>query len=206
MDEIVAAAARVFRAQGYAQTTLEDVAREVGINRATLYYYVADKGELLVEVVREPVARLTGHLREISELDIDPREKLVLAVRSHVRAFADTYPHLFVFLAENLHLHPARHHGEILKDAQDYGDLLTGIIEEGIAGGQFRADVDARLSMLAVIGMCNWTHRWYREDGANPLESIGEAFIELFLQGIIAPDAAGRSSRKPSKNGRSARV
>jgi AcrR family transcriptional regulator len=192
MDEIVAAAARVFRAQGYADATLEDVAREVGINRATLYYYVADKGELLVEVVREPVARLTRELGEVSELDADPSEKLVLALRNHVRAFGDNYPHLFVFLAENLHMHPARNR-EILADAQRYGDLLTGIIEEGIDVGQFRADIDPRLSMLAVIGMCNWTHRWYREDGPNALEDIGEGFVELFLRGIVAP-GAGRAT------------
>src|SRR5690606_1499931 len=62
--EIVQGAGKVFRRLGYSQSTLEDVAAEVGINRATLYYYVGTKEELLVALLQQPMEALRTRLEE----------------------------------------------------------------------------------------------------------------------------------------------
>lgn len=192
---ILIGAARAFRRLGYANATLEDVAREVGIDRSTLYYYVATKAELLVAVLEEPIRRMTRDLKAICELDLSPTGKLQAAILQHMKALADNYPELFVFLAENLHLLPIGEEHGIGENAQEYGVLMRGIIEDGIAAGEFREDLDAQLTMLGIIGMCNWSHRWYRPDGRLSLSEIGRRFADLAMQGILR-----RPQRKKLRN------
>ena len=183
-EEILAAGSAVFRRLGYAQATVADVALELGINRATLYYYVADKAELLVRILEDPVQEMTRTLHEIRDEDVAPEQKLRRAVAAHMRALELNYPELFVFFAENLHMLPVRSDGDIRKNAEGYGDLLASIIADGMQRGAFRSDLDPRLMMLAVVGMMNWSHRWYEPGSAHSLSEIGEQFAELVLGGL----------------------
>ena len=183
-EEILAAGATVFRRLGYAQATVADVALELGINRATLYYYVSDKAELLVRILEAPVQEMTRTLREIRDEDVAPEQKLRRAVAAHMHALEANYPTLFVFFAENLHMLPMRSDADIHKNAEGYGDLLTSIIADGMQRGAFRSDLDPRLMMLAVVGMMNWSHRWYEPGSAHSLSEIGDQFAELVLDGL----------------------
>lgn len=186
---ILEAGSRVFRKLGYAHATLEDVAREVGINRATLYYYVADKEELLIAILDEPVHRMTSDLREISALPLAPADRLRRAVNAHMRALEENYPELFVFLAENLHVLTIGSDRDIQKNAHEYGVLMTALIEDGIAAGELRNDIDPRLATLGLIGMLNWSHRWYTPNGEKTLPEIGEQFAAVFLDGLRSSPA-----------------
>src|SRR5260370_42620783 len=56
-DEIIKAAAHVFRDRGFEATTLRDVAEATDTDRATLYYYVGSKEELLQEIVRQALGQ-----------------------------------------------------------------------------------------------------------------------------------------------------
>jgi AcrR family transcriptional regulator len=181
---IMEAGSEVFRRLGYAQATLEDVAKEVGINRATLYYYVADKEELLIAILDEPIHRMTSDLRDIAALPVSPTERLRKAVIHHMHTLEDNYPELFVFLAENLHVLTVGSDRDIQANAHAYGEVMVGLLEEGIAAGEFRSDLDPRIVMLGIIGMLNWSHRWYTPDGKRTLPEIGEEFASLLLGGL----------------------
>ncbi|MEX0666387.1 MAG: TetR/AcrR family transcriptional regulator [Acidimicrobiia bacterium] len=181
---IMEAGSEVFRRLGYAHATLEDVAREVGINRATLYYYVADKEELLIAILDEPIHRMTTDLREIAALPLSPTDRLRKAVIHHMQTLEDNYPELFVFLAENLHVLTVGSDRDIQQNAHAYGEVMVGLLEEGIAAGEFRGDLDPRLVMLGIIGMLNWSHRWYTPDGKRTLPEIGEEFATMLLAGL----------------------
>src|SRR5690606_10117945 len=87
--EIVQGAGKVFRRLGYSQSTLEDVAAEVGINRATLYYYVGTKEELLVALLQQPMEALRTRLEEVADRDISATERLAAALREYVRTMEE---------------------------------------------------------------------------------------------------------------------
>src|SRR5437588_652139 len=71
----------------------------------------------------------------------------------------------------------------------------TATLEEGIETGEFRADLDAQLTMRGIIGMCNWTHRWWKPSTGRSLPEIGDYFTALVLDGVTAPAASSRSRR-----------
>jgi AcrR family transcriptional regulator len=182
---ITAAASAVFRRLGYQRATLEDVAQEVGINRATLYYYVADKAELLIAILDEPVHKMTRDLRDIAAGDASAEQKLRLAIERHMQALDENYPELFVFLAENMHLLTIGRDRDIQRNAREYGTLMTSIVVEGVENREFRDDLDPRLVMLGIVGMMNWSHRWYNPAGRHSLDTIAKQFEEMVLDGLL---------------------
>jgi AcrR family transcriptional regulator len=181
---VLTAASHVFADVGYEKATLEDVAREVGINRATLYYYVGTKEELLVALLSEPIATVTSRLEEDAARDAPADEKLAAALRGYVKTL-DEHPELFIFLSENVHTAMTGPDAEeLVSEADRYGRILTDVIRDGQKAGVFREDVDPQTSVLAILGMFNWMHRWYRPDGRRSLIDIGEDLIRLSLAAL----------------------
>lgn len=180
---ILKGAAEVFRREGFARARLEDVAVEVGINRASLYYYVGTKEELLVALIEHPAYEMTRHCREALESDAPPEQKLRRALDSYISDLAD-YPELFLLFGESQHIATIPEAQGIVTNADAYGKTLLAIIEEGVAGGVFRSDLDPRLAMLGILGMHNWIHRWYVPGGRNSLSEIGDAFAAMVLSGL----------------------
>lgn len=181
--EILRAGARVFRERGYADTTLRDVADAVGISRSTLYYYIGTKEDLLAEILEDPLIEMTRGIRALADLDVPASERLRRAILLQMETFAEYFPEMFVFLAERLHV--GRRTDRIRSNAREYGEALASIIDAGQRAGEFRQDVDPRVAMLGILGMSNWTHRWFRSGGRLTLPQIGEQFAGLALQGLL---------------------
>jgi TetR/AcrR family transcriptional regulator, cholesterol catabolism regulator len=180
---ILKGAAEVFRREGFARARLEDVAVEVGINRASLYYYVGTKEELLVALIEQPAYMMTRRCREALESDAPADEKLRRALRAYIDDLAN-YPEVFLLFSESQYLAAIPEAKDIVANADAYGKTLLAIVEEGVASGVFRNDLDPRLVMLGILGMHNWIHRWYVPGGRNTLAEIGDAFAAMTLAGL----------------------
>lgn len=184
-NEILEGTARVFRSVGYTQATLGDVAEEVGIDRASLYYYVSNKQELLVELLAGPIMNFEQRCLAIYEQDLPPTEKVRLAMVSHMEVLERLYPESFIFIAERLDTIGPEVEA-IERSSRTYHLVLTNMIRDGQATGEFRSDIDPVLAMHALIGMCNWVHRWYRAEGRLSLPDIGAGFASILIDGLRA--------------------
>jgi TetR/AcrR family transcriptional regulator, cholesterol catabolism regulator len=186
-QDVLAAAAEVFRRLGYSQARLEDVAQEVGISRATLYYYVGTKEELLVALLEDPIAAVTASLKKVAAEEIPAEEKLVASLREYLHLLEE-HPTLFIFLSENIHkVMSGPEAEEIRANADSYGRVLTKIVSEGMKSGEFRDDIRPQVAVLGIIGMFNWMHRWYVPSGKESLSAIGEDFVTMSLAALQPP-------------------
>lgn len=185
--QIQAGATEVFRRLGYANSTLEDVAAQVGVRRATLYYYVATKEELLVSLLSGPIRDLRANLETIATRDVPAREKLTTALVEYTRVLG-THPELTIFNQENVHKvmsGPAA--DELIDNADRYGNVLTEVVRHGVAAGELRADVDPRVAVMGLLGMFNWMHRWFDPAGRLTLDEVAAGFITMALDGLAVP-------------------
>lgn len=187
-EEVLAGAGRVFGRLGYGQSTLEDVAAEVGISRATLYYYVGTKEELLVGLLHNPIETMRIRLEEVAAQPDSAPERLASALREYVRTMAEL-PELFIFLSENVHQVMTGPEADHIRDNADrYGRSLATVIQTGAKAGEFRTDIDPSTAVLGIIGMFNWMHRWYNPNGDRSLADFGEVFIEMALSSLAPKD------------------
>src|SRR5258708_39611620 len=100
LDDIVSAAAKVFRTKGYHAATVRDIADEVGILRGSLYHHFDSKEELLYLVVKEPIAQMFRTIAEIAAAEAAAAEKLRRDTPAHLEPFDQHYPHPFCYLAQ----------------------------------------------------------------------------------------------------------
>ena len=197
LDEIIAAAARVFRTKGYHAATVQDIADEVGILKGSLYHHLASKEDLLYLIVKEPIARMYQTMGEIVATDLPAPEKLRRAILAHVEAFDQHYPHLFVYLREREEM--KRRFRELIKlSPKQYERFWQQILREGIKSGEFRADLDVQVVSYGLLGMLNWLYQWYRPQGRLSVREVAEQFTAIALSGLAAP----ASKRRPARSRR----
>ena len=191
LDEIVAAAAKVFRTKGYHAATVQDIAEEVGILKGSLYHHCAGKEELLYLVVKEPIARLYATVDTIVAAELPAAEKLRRATVAHLEAFDRHHPHLFVYLRETANLAPRFRVSAQLSPKQ-YERFWQQILREGMKSGEFRADLDVQVVSYGLLGMLNWAYKWYEPGGRLGVQEVAAQFAALALGGLAARASATR--------------
>ncbi len=203
-EEILRAALRAFRRRGYHATTLEDIARRIGVRKTALYHYFPDKEEILFQCHRESLGELDRIVTEARKLRT-PRERLRHIIREHVRVMTDTLegsPLAFEVTALS-----ARRRSEIIAARDRYESEVRRVLERGVRQKVFRP-VDAKVATFAILGAINWIARWYRPEGALDAEALGDQFAEHLLDGLgaaaVGPRraAASRGARVSSGGGR----
>jgi len=195
LDDIVAAAARVFRTKGYHAATVRDIAEEVGILKGSLYHHFESKEALLYLVVKEPIAQMYRTIAEIAESDLPASEKLRRAILAHLEAFDRHYPHLFVYLREREAV-KRRFREMIGFSPKDYERCWQQILREGVEHGEFRADLDIKVTSCGLLGMLNWAYKWYEPQGRLNVREVAAQFTALALRGLAAGKPAASCPRR----------
>lgn len=184
-DEILDAAARVFRRRGYRASTVEDIATELGILKGSLYHYINSKQELLYEVVVGPLRLANTKLCAVLDGGGSVEFRLREACRAHMEVIRDDFPRLTIALTERLEL-PEEQISELRELMRRYEQQWEDMVQEGIRAGIVRPGLNVRLTTLAFLGMLNWASQWYRREGAESAEEIGAIFADIGLRGILA--------------------
>jgi hemerythrin len=122
---------------------------------------------------------------EILGMDLPPEEKLRLFVRNHIKnIIIKSLPMFSVFFSEENQLQE-KDYQKIRKEKRKYNRILEEIIEEGVSKGVFKK-VDAKLQSYAILGMCNWIYKWYKEGQTEyTSDQISDHFISLLEKGIL---------------------
>jgi TetR/AcrR family transcriptional regulator, cholesterol catabolism regulator len=173
--EVVRAAARLFSERGYHGTSMQHLGDALGLLRGSLYAHIGSKEELLFEVVDEGAERFLARGAEAVALKASAAERLEALLVGHVETAAVHLEAATVFLNEWRYLSDDLR--AIIQAKRDrYEAMVTEIVEDGIASGEFRADADARLAVLLVLSAANWTYEWYRPGGRLTPREVGGRF------------------------------
>jgi AcrR family transcriptional regulator len=186
-NELLEHSARLFAEQGFANTSLQDIANAMGISRPALYHYVSNKEELLAALVRDVLERVVEILERVSgraDLTADARVETALreiAVTnarntSRFRLLDRSEPDLPAEIAE---MHRQARHRVL--------ELLTGLIEDAVAAGVFRP-LPARTAALGMLGMVNWVAWWYRAETDGDADAIADVLIDVAMTGVRRTD------------------
>jgi AcrR family transcriptional regulator len=182
-QEIIAAAASLFKKKGYRATTLEDIAAAVGMLKGSLYYYIRSKEELLYLVVRDPIRQAYHKLEEIVNSAAPVTDKITQAIANHIAVFDQHYPHIAVYL-HDFHNMMEKLQDNSTEAPKEYQQLLAQLLQQGVDNGELRSDLDVAVAGYAILGMCNWMYRWYKPGGHMSAEAVANVFTKLVLEGL----------------------
>lgn len=192
--EIIEAAAMVFAERGFHGATTQDIADVLGIRQASLYYYFSSKEAALELVCLRGVEGFFETGKTIAARPESAQKRLSLLISSHLSPMLDRGNFVKVFLNERQHL-PAESRRRIGRWSRGLERIFEQVIEEGVAAGEFRAGLDARLVTLAVLGMCNAASSWYLKENKG-VPAIAAEFSNLVIDGLAIRPAKRRPKRR----------
>lgn len=184
-DQLLATATRLFNEKGYHNTSMQDLADALGLQKGSLYYYIDSKEELLRRLLERATSFLAVQIDDIYVADLSPAEKLRRALVNHAVTMMEHQDLVAVYLYEYRNLPPGRLE-EALAVRKHYERTLTQIVEEGIAAGDLRP-VNVEMAVSGLLGMVNWTHEWFSPEGQFSSREIAETLADLALHGLVAP-------------------
>jgi AcrR family transcriptional regulator len=194
-DRILDAAAEAFMASGFANATIDDIARDVGATKGLVYYHFRSKFDIFLAVYEEAMHRVRKRVEPHATGAGTGRDRLVAMSTAHV-----------VNLMEDLAYHHVVHQavrGEMsiaLKPRQrdallalnqlrrDYEQMFRRVVEGGIADGSLR-EVDGSLATRTLLSNLNAVDTWYRRVEGQPAtetHALAVQVVDLLIGGLGA--------------------
>ncbi len=182
--EIDEVASELFHANGYAATSVRDIARALDIQGASLYAHVASKEDLLWSIV-DRAATTFEQAADAAVADgaaTDPVDRLAALVEAHVEVVTADPERSSVFVTEWRHLSGERRETiSVRRDA--YEARFRTTIEDGVAVGAFHA-TDPAVATTFVLTALNGIATWYRPDGRLTADRIADHYVDLALRAL----------------------
>jgi AcrR family transcriptional regulator len=184
--DILEAAAGLFRAQGYNETSLGDIASHVGIGRTTLYEYFSDKEGILVCLVQQELPGLMADLVADLPGDGSCRERLGVLIERGLEFVADD-SRLGSMLMRELPNISKEAQREVRKAHFGLADAVVGVCREGVASGEFR-QMDPMVAGQLVYGlMMSASSGLMRSPGARDrARQVSDTMRSIVFEGLVS--------------------
>ncbi|HMN80250.1 MAG TPA: TetR/AcrR family transcriptional regulator [Burkholderiaceae bacterium] len=179
--EILRAAARLFATYGYEPTSLDMIADQLGMHKATLYHYINSKEEVLYQCL----VRSFEDLDEVIEATQDRKVPVVERLRRFALSLARAQNNEFGRCLALVGSRPlASMSSRSIRDFQRRLDgTVRALVEEGVATGVLKQHEPGLVSAI-LFGSLNWVPHWFRRDGRLSLEEVVDAFLDMLIDGL----------------------
>jgi AcrR family transcriptional regulator len=178
LGTIVDMASELFNRQGYYATSLSDVADQLKITKAALYYYVKNKEDLIYRCALRALEQLKAALASAEAEGRTGLQKIEILFREILEQQRGP----IVVMSELASLMP-NHKGEIARHQKELEDTIHRLVCEGIGDGTI-ADRDPKLLTHWILGALNWAPKWYPTDTKASAEGMSPLFVEVIVNGL----------------------
>jgi AcrR family transcriptional regulator len=183
-DEILSAAAQIFREKGFHAASMSDIAQTVNLQKASLYHHISSKQEILLALLDRGIDLLIDQVGQVGKSDASPELKIAQAIKIYLQILTDHRDLASVLLFEHRSLEPDFQKRHIPR-RDDFERLWKEMLQEGFEAGVFSCP-DPSLAAKYLLGVLNWMITWYRPGGKLSANEIADQFSALFLKGILS--------------------
>jgi AcrR family transcriptional regulator len=197
LDAILDVAVSVFRERGYDGSTLDDVARAAGITKASIYYYVRGKEELLERGVGRALDALFAVLEERPARRGKAVARLKYIVQRTIEITVDQLPEVTLLLRVRGNTPVER---QLMERRREFDHFMARIVRDAQRHGDLRTDIEPRLATRLLFGMLNSVTEWYRQGGKLDAPEVADAIFRMAFEGMERSNTRGTLTNQP--NGR----
>lgn len=178
---VLRTAVQMFNERGFHATSLEDVAARLGISKPTIYHYLGNKDQVLLECLSFGLEQL----REAAEAARKQPGAGIERLRSFLRRYAeinmDDFGRCVIRTGEEALSEPSANRFRSMK--REIDTAMRELIREGIADGSI-ADIDPKLLAFTLAGALNWPGRWYDPHGAQSAHALAARMVDILTEGF----------------------
>jgi AcrR family transcriptional regulator len=182
-DDILDAAAQVFRQKGFHGASMSAIAEAVNLQKASLYHHVTSKQDILLALLDRALGMLTDHIASIAAQELPADQKLRQMIRAYLSALADNADLTTVLLFEHRSLDKKSHSRHVPR-RDTFEGLWRDVLDVGVRTKVFECK-DTGMAVRALMGVMNWTLTWYRPEGDKSIEQIADGYADLLFHGLL---------------------
>lgn len=184
-QRLVDAAASLFARTGYEATSTREIASALGIRKASLYYHIGSKEELLVAICQSSLEQIRSDVEAAMSAVSDPLERISALVSAHIESMLRDQEKHSVAVAE-MHLLSPGPFAEVRHLRDGYENLVRSVLQEAQDAGVLRADIPVKYLCLGLLGLMNRVEVWYRRNGALSPGQFGQLLAAIYLSGAAS--------------------
>ncbi len=182
-EDILMAAAGVFRKKGFHAASMSDIAQTVNLQKASLYHHIDSKQDILMALLDRGLDLLMAQLAAVARPEDSASSRLKQSMVTYLETLVEHGDLAAVLLFEHRSLNRELRQRHFPR-RDEFERLWREIIQDGIDAGEFVCP-DPGLAAKYLLGVLNWTLTWYRSDGALSPAEIADHFGRLFLNGLV---------------------
>ncbi len=183
-ERILEEAVKLFYANGFSGTTLDDIATELGVTKPFIYTHFRSKVDLLEAICRPTIELSVDAISKAAAGDGTATCRLRNGVVAFTKVVLQRQANIAVYFREEKNLSQIGL-DEINGLRRHFDKVLSELLQEGVDTAEF-AVADISVAALAIGGMVSWAYTWHRDDGRLTLDAVGAQMAELALQMVGA--------------------
>ncbi len=180
-DAVLRAAVRMFNERGFFATSLDDVAASLGISKRTIYHYLANKDQVLLECVTIGLQQLLQAAREARAQSGNGRDRLVKFLRRYAEINMDDFGRCVIRTGEEALSRESLPRFRALKKEIDVA--LRRMLQDAVDDASI-TPVDVKMAAFTLAGALNWPARWHEPNGALSTSQIADAMVAILMGGL----------------------
>lgn len=186
---IALASIDIFGEKGFDRTRMEDVAKAAGVGKGTIYEYFKTKDELMEGAVEALFVDMEGSLMPSFDEDASPSDILVLMLEKTIASVKQVGFAYRFFLEYMIHISRKDQSSTFMANVlTGYRYFLCNLIEQGMAVGEFRDDLEPMETAAALAAWVDGAiFHWYLLPDTVSFEAMGKRFIDATLNGLRRP-------------------
>ncbi|MDX3910082.1 MAG: TetR/AcrR family transcriptional regulator [Sphingobium sp.] len=178
---VLRAAVQMFNERGFHATSLDDVAAALGISKPTIYHYLGNKDQVLLECVTIGLQQLLEAAAAAREQPGSGADRLRSFLRRYGEVTMDDFGRCIVRTSEEALSPESVRRFRALK--REIDDAMRSLIEEGIADGSV-SPCDPKLLAFTLAGALNWPARWHDPSGPQSAQEIASCLVSILSSGF----------------------
>jgi len=184
-EAVLTTAAQLFNERGFHATSLDDIAARLHVSKPTLYYYVKNKDEILLECVRKGLQMTLDGIEASRRAGGDVVAQLRACMQTYAHIVTQPFGMCLIRVGDEQLPSESRKELRRLKSAVD--QTFRRLVAQGVEQGLL-VPCDPKITAFVIAGALSWIGRWYQEGGQYSAEDVGRQCVDTLMQGVLRQD------------------
>lgn len=181
-NAVLSTAAQMFNERGFRATSLDDIAARLHVTKPTLYYYVKNKDEILLECVKKGLHLILEGIEASRQAGGNAVDQLRACMQVYADIVTQPFGMCIIRIGDEEVPEPSR--TELRRMKSEIDQAFRRLVAQGVQEGTL-APCDPKMTAFVIAGALSWIGRWYQSGGQYSAAQVAEQCIGTLMHGVL---------------------
>ena len=198
-NAVLSTAAQMFNERGFHATSLDDIAARLQVSKPTLYYYVKNKDEILLECVKKGLHLILEGIEASRQAGGNAVDQLRACMQVYADIVTQPFGMCIIRIGDEEVPEPSR--TELRRMKSEIDQAFRRLVAQGVQEGAL-APCDPKMTAFVIAGALSWIGRWYQSGGEYSAAQVAEQCIGTLMHGVLGQGRVAEAGATPARRTR----